>query len=261
MDFLNRQRPLLQEEGIAALSNAYIAQAGLGGVGGVAFQTLVRAGVRRFRLAENGVFDPPDMNRQPGASAATMGKPKLDYYVEWARSINPQVELELYPQGVSVDNIEDFLQGTDVHIGVIDLEKGRDVKEKGAVLCRRMGIPIFTSGAIGFGTLVINYHPEGMGQEEFWNKAMAQDKAGGLLPEAMLEKFHPEIINRVQQGLGQGILSTVSVGANMAGTVLANEVMTYLLQPLGWLGRDAVFAPQYMLIDLAKPVLSVETVE
>lgn len=59
MDFLNRLQPLMRKEGLDILSQAYIAQSGLGGVGGVVFQTLVRSGIRRFRLAENGIFDPP----------------------------------------------------------------------------------------------------------------------------------------------------------------------------------------------------------
>lgn len=259
MDFLNRLRPFMRQEGLDILSQAYIALSGLGGVGGVAFQTLVRSGVRRFRLAENGIFDPPDMNRQPGASALTMGRPKLDVYVEWARSINPSVELELYPQGISVENIEEFLRGTDVYIGVIDMEKGQDVKAKSNELARHMGIPLFTAGAISFGALSVNHHPEGMTPAEFWGKVKGQND--GILPAMITEKFHPEIMERLKQGAMQGIQSTSSVGANMAGTVLANEVMTYLLQPLGWLGREPVFAPRYLVVDLLNLSLTVESVD
>ena len=63
MHFLSRLSPLLRKEGLDILSQACIAQSGLGGVGGEAFQALVRMGVRRFKLAENGLFDPSDMNR------------------------------------------------------------------------------------------------------------------------------------------------------------------------------------------------------
>ena len=261
MDFLNRLRPFMRKEGLDILSQAYIAQSGLGGVGGVTFQALVRSGVRRFRLAENGIFDPPDMNRQPGASGSTMGRPKLDVYVEWARSINPSIELELYPQGISVDNIEEFLQGTEVYIGVIDMEKGQDVKAKSDELARRMGIPLFTAGAIGFGTLSVNYHPEGMAPAEFWSKVKGQGPNDGILPVMIAEKFHPEIMARLKQGVAQGILSTSSVGANMAGTVLANEVITYLLQPLGWIGREPVFAPRYLVLDLLNLTMKIESVD
>lgn len=261
MDFLNRLQPLMRKEGLDILSQAYIAQSGLGGVGGVVFQTLVRSGIRRFRLAENGIFDPPDMNRQPGASALTMGRSKLDVYVEWARSINPAVELELYPQGISVDNIEGFLQGTDAYIGVIDLEKGQDVKEKGAELARNMGIPLFTAGAIGFGAISVNHHPAGMNPEEFWNKAKRNGSNDSILPTIIEEKFHQEIMERLKQGMMQGVLATSSVGANLSGTILANEVITYLLQPLGWVGREPVFAPKYLALDLLNLTMKIESID
>jgi molybdopterin/thiamine biosynthesis adenylyltransferase len=259
VQFLSRLYPLLEKEGLDVLSQACVAQSGLGGVGGVAFQALVRMGIRRFKLAENGLFDPPDMNRQPGASASTMGRPKLDVYVDWARSINPAVELELYPQGISVDNIEEFLQGTSAYIGVIDAEKGQDVKAKSSEVARRMGIPLFTAGVIGFGAFMVNHRPDGMTPGAFWGSFTQEP--GKLFPATVAEKFNPTIIERINLGAMQGTQVSSSIGANMAGTLLANEVITHILQPLGWLNRSPVFAPQYLLLDLASLVLKVESVD
>lgn len=263
MDFLNRLQPFLQKEGLDILAHSHIALSGLGGVGGVAFQALVRSGIRQFRLAENGIFDLPDMNRQPGASKSTMDRPKLDVYVEWAKSINPDIELELYPEGITVDNIEEFLQGTDAYIGVIDAEKGHDVKEKSGKLSARMGIPLFTAGAIGFGALLVNHHPGGMTPAAFWGMAESRgpNDSTSFLPMMIAKNFHPEIRARIKQGIGQGILPTTAVGANLAGTVLANEVITYLLQQLGWLDREPLFAPQYLTIDLLNLSMKIATVE
>ena len=116
MDFRNRLELLIRKEGLDLISDSYVALFGLGGVGGVVFQALVRSGVRRFRLAENGIFDPPDMNRQPGATLCSMGRKKLDVYNDWAHSINPLIELKLNDEGINVDNIEEFLQGTDAYV-------------------------------------------------------------------------------------------------------------------------------------------------
>lgn len=259
MDFLSRLSPLLQKDGLDVLSQAYIAQSGLGGVGGVAFQALVRMGFRRFKLAENGLFDPPDMNRQPGASAPTMGRPKLDYYAEWASNINPSVELELYPQGISVDNIEDFLHGVSAYIGVIDVEKGQDVKAKSSEIARRMRIPLFSAGVIGFGAFMVNHSPDGMTPDAFWGSFTRPE--GNLFPTKVAEKFNSTIIDRINTGARQGTMVSSSISANMAGTLLANEVITYFIQPLGWLKRSPVFAPQYVILDLTSLVLSIESVE
>ncbi len=139
-----------------------VAIAGLGGVGGGAFLALVRCGVTRFRLAENGVFDPPDMNRQAGAFGHTMDRPKLDVSVELARSINPDLQVELFPEGITEDNLEPFLARADVHVGVIDAEKGHDVKAMTPALLEKHGLPMFTCGAIGFGALLVAHEPGGM---------------------------------------------------------------------------------------------------
>ncbi|MFO7596426.1 MAG: ThiF family adenylyltransferase, partial [Desulfocurvibacter africanus] len=91
MHFLDRTAPIMGEDGLAVLRDKTITFAGLGGVGGGAFLALVRCGLGHFRLAENGVFDPPDMNRQAAAFGTTMDRPKLDVYMELARSINPNI--------------------------------------------------------------------------------------------------------------------------------------------------------------------------
>ena len=120
--FRDRTRPILTDEGIDALSKPVVAIGGLGGIGGVMFLAMVRLGIKRFRVSENGIFDPPDMNRQVGAYESTMGKPKLDVYVQLAKDINPDIELELVPEGLTAGNLEAFLKGSDVYVGIIDVE-------------------------------------------------------------------------------------------------------------------------------------------
>ena len=104
-EFLDRTLPILGQEGIEALSTPIVAFAGLGGVGGGSFLNLVRCGVKRFRLSENGIFDPPDMNRQAAAFASTLGHSKIEVYERLAHEINPEVELELFPEGTLVSNL------------------------------------------------------------------------------------------------------------------------------------------------------------
>ena len=259
MDFLHRLRLLIRKEGLDLISDAYVSLSGLGGVGGVAFQALVRSGVRRFRLAENGSFDPPDMNRQPGATLLTMGRKKLEVYAEWARSINPSIELQLFGEGIHVDNIEEFLHGSDVYVGAIDVEKGQDVKDKGAELARQYQIPLFSAGVVGFGALMVNYHPEKMTPAQFWHKALPRGGKDGL--GIYEEHFHPEIVSRLYQGVLAGTVPSTTIGANLAGTVVANEVINYLLQPLNDFSREPLFAPHYLAIDLANFSMRTASVE
>lgn len=248
-DFLHRTRALLGEESLDILQNSLVAIAGLGGVGGAAFLNLVRGGIRNFRLAENGTFDPPDMNRQWGALGSTMGKKKIDVYAQWARQINPNVQLKLYPQGIQVDNIEEFLTGADVYLGVIDLEVGQEVKEKSNIICREKAIPIFTAGVIGFGALMVNQGLGGMSLNEFWQKAAQFSQEPGALPSYLTSNFSSTLTASVEKGLKSGTIPTSSVGGSQAGTLLASETLAYLLKEKILPEREIIFAPRFVCLD------------
>ncbi|GAB6037509.1 hypothetical protein JCM15519_20680 [Fundidesulfovibrio butyratiphilus] len=258
--FLHRSGPIFTEEGFAVLRGKLVALSGLGGVGGGAFLTLVRSGVTRFRLAENGVFDPPDMNRQAGAFGHTMGRPKLDVYVELARSINPAVELDLFPEGVDADNLERFLTGADAYIGVIDVEKGHDVKAMTPALLEKLGLPLFTCGAIGFGSILVAHEPGGMMPEEFWRLVKEKSHGAGPLPSFLGEYFDHAVMERIAEGCKSGILPTTAIGAVAASGLLACEVLVHLLRGTGLADREPVFAPRFALVDFLNQKLVVDDV-
>ena len=247
MDFLNRTRPILTESGLDILGQKEVAFAGLGGVGGGAFLALVRCGMRRFRLAENGVFDPPDMNRQAAAFGTTMDRPKLDVYMELARSINPDIDMRPYPDGITAGNLDEFLEGAHAYVAVIDAEKGDDVKRMTPAMQERHHIPVFTCGAVGFGAIMVNFAPGGMKGDEFWT--LAGPPQGGLLPPAMQQSFSSPVMERVKQGLSAGVVPTTAIGGLAANALLANEVLAYFLADTGLLDRTPVFAPEYVTLD------------
>lgn len=256
-EFLDRTLPILEKEGIDALSKPIIAFAGLGGVGGGAFLNLVRCGVKRFRLAENGIFDPPDMNRQAAAFASTMGKPKIEVYEKLAREINPEVELELFPEGTLTENLERFLDGCDVHVGVIDVEKGADVKAMTPELLKRFNIPLFTAGAFGFGALLVAHHPEKMMPDEFWGLLKEKSNGEGLFPSFVSSRFESTVMKRTELYAKTGKMATTSIGGALSGTLLASEVLAYLLQGTDLVNRDIIFAPKFAAIDLFRGTMEV----
>lgn len=254
-EFLNRALPVFTEQGFKTLENQLVSFAGLGGVGGGAFLALVRCGVTRFRLAENGEFDPPDMNRQAAAFGTTMDRPKLDVYVELARSINPDVELTLFPEGINPDNIEAFLEGADVHVGVIDMEKGAEVKAMTPALLERFNIPMFTCAAIGFGALLVAHEPSGMMPADFWKKVAEKSDTNGLLPSFLSNYFNRPVMDRMVRGKASGIQSTTAMGGLASNTLLATEVITYMLRETGLVSRKPVFAPRFTTVDFMDQTL------
>jgi tRNA threonylcarbamoyladenosine dehydratase len=255
--FLDRTFPILGQEGIVALSTPLIAFAGLGGVGGGAFLNLVRCGVKRFRLAENGIFDPPDMNRQAAAFASTLGRPKIEVYEQLAREINPEIELELFPEGTLAGNLKRFLDGSDVYVGVIDIEKGADVKSMTPEFLSLFNIPLFTAGAIGFGALLVAHHPKGMMPDEFWGLLRKRSTGEGIFPSFVSDRFDRTAMERINGAAKMGKMATTSIGGALSGVLLASEVLTYLLRGTDLVSRDIIFAPKFVVIDLLKPTMEV----
>jgi len=259
-EFLERTFPIFGEEGLAALSNQLVAIAGLGGVGGGTFLNLVRCGVKRFRLAENGIFDPPDMNRQAAAFASTMGIPKIKVYEKLALEINPEVKLELFPEGMTAGNTERYLEGSDVHIGVIDVEKGADVKAMTPELLKKYNVPMFTAGVFGFGAALIAHHPQGMMPDEFWGLMAKRSKSDFLVPAFLTDRFNKTIMKRISSFHNtKGKVATTCIGGALSGALLASEVLAYLLRDTSIVDREIVFAPRFVTVDLLK--LSMEVVD
>jgi len=254
--FLDRTSLILGNEGVDTLSAPLIALSGLGGVGGGTFLNLVRLGVRRFRLAENGLFDPPDMNRQAAAFASTLGRPKIEVYDELARGINPEVELELFPEGLLTGNLERFLEGCDVYVGAIDYEKGADVKAMTPALLKRFNVPLFSAMVFGFGAMLVAHHPKGMMPDEFWG-LVRKRSAGEGFPSFMSGRFGSIITKRMDDSLRAGKSPSTSIGGAFAGAILASEVAAYLLRETDFVARDSIFAPRFIVIDPMRPIMEV----
>ena len=117
----HRTTMLLGESGMARLKGKTVAVAGCGGVGGAVALTLARLGVGGFVLADPGIFDPPDGNRQWAASRAVQGRNKTDVHAELLRNINPDVRLTLFPEGITEQNLERFLAPADLLLDCLDI--------------------------------------------------------------------------------------------------------------------------------------------
>ena len=91
------------------LRRTTVAIAGLGGVGGAHLLGLARLGIGRFRIADFDTFGVHNFNRQAGAFVSTVDWPKAEVMARMARDINPELQIEVFPQGVQPDNLDAFL--------------------------------------------------------------------------------------------------------------------------------------------------------
>ena len=155
------------EEEQQILRGKKVAIAGLGGVGGVHLLTLVRLGVSQFHIADNDTFEVANFNRQVGAMMSTVGRPKIDVLTEMALDINPELQITKFDQGVSDDNVGDFLQDVDLYIDGLDFFV-LDIRQKVFARCYELGIPTITAAPMGMGTALLTFMPEKMSFEQYF---------------------------------------------------------------------------------------------
>ena len=110
-DISERTSLLIGEEGVRVLKDSFVVLTGLGAVGGYVLEGVVRAGVGHIRAVDSDVFSESNLNRQILATKDTVGRPKADVAVERARSINPEIDIEVTRTMVSKETVPDILSG------------------------------------------------------------------------------------------------------------------------------------------------------
>ena len=92
-EFFSRSEALLGSEAMARLKAARVLVVGVGGVGSWCAEALVRTGLGHITLVDDDVVAESNVNRQCPATAATVGRPKVEAMAERLRAINPDCEI------------------------------------------------------------------------------------------------------------------------------------------------------------------------
>ncbi len=148
------------------LRKTRVAIAGVGGVGGNAAHILARTGIGAFTLADPDTFSMGNINRQYGATPAAEGEKKVAVVEREVRQINPDVEMTTFPEGLTVENVERFLDGADVVVDGVDF-LSPDVRKELVDGCQKKGLHSFLCPAFGFGASLVVFSPGGPSYEEF----------------------------------------------------------------------------------------------
>ncbi len=231
----------------ALLHRSCVAVAGLGGVGGHHLMTLTRMGVGRFHLADYDVFEPANINRQAGAAVATFGRPKLEVMVEQALAVNPYLEIQAFPEGLTESNLDAFLSGAHVVLDGLDFFNF-PMRRLLFNRARKRGLYVVTAGPLGFSAAVLVFSPyEGMGFDEYFHildDLSEEDRllhfAMGLAPRPTHLRYMDTSRVSFREKAGPSIASACMLCAGAAAT----ETLKILL------GRGPVRAvPHYIQID------------
>lgn len=133
-------------EGQERLGRSRVLLLGVGGLGSVCAQYLVRAGVGRLVLIDNGRVDLPDLNRQLLYGTQDMGLPKAKVAVNLLQEINPDVEVVGIDQEIIQGQLRGLVGEADVVIDALDSFPTRLMANEA---CCRSGKALVHGGVLG----------------------------------------------------------------------------------------------------------------
>lgn len=214
------------------LRNKRIAVAGLGGVGGSHLLTLTRLGIGAFNISDLDTFETVNLNRQAGASASTLGRPKVDVLAEMATDINPDLNVRRFPGGINAGNVDEFLEGCDLYVDGIDFF-AMDARRLLFDACARKAIPAITAAPLGMGAALLTFMPgcmtfeqyfklEGHSHEEQQIRLMA-----GLSPRLLQASYlaDPSVVDFVNRKV-----PSTSMACELCAGIAATEALKILLK-------------------------------
>lgn len=167
-------------EGQLKVRNLKVGVAGLGGMGSNIAEILVRLGVGCLHLADPDRIEASNMNRQVVANLNTLGQMKVSACMAELLSIEPDLQVKEFPDGIHKDNVDLFVEGLDIVINEIDvLHVDKQILLLEAAMKRK--IPVYTTLVVGLGIHLYKFSPE--------SEYSPRDFLGLLLENQSLEQL------------------------------------------------------------------------
>ena len=110
MNQFSRLLKIMDEETLERFKNAHVLLVGVGGVGGAAFETLLRMGIGHITVVDNDIFEESNLNRQILSNYENIGNLKVMEAKKRALLINPECEVIPIPKYLTKENIRDILK-------------------------------------------------------------------------------------------------------------------------------------------------------
>ena len=143
--FFDRTSTLLGEAAMARLAASRVIVFGIGGVGGWCAEALVRSGIGAIDVVDGDVVEPSNINRQSVASAAAIGRPKVEVMAERLREINPAVAVSARQARFCAETEASFAEAMKGCGCVVDAIDSLEDKRRLARLCEQLGVFMVSS--------------------------------------------------------------------------------------------------------------------
>jgi molybdopterin/thiamine biosynthesis adenylyltransferase len=226
--------PILFQKNIGAvtleeqelLRNSSVAVIGCGGIGGIAFELLVRSGIGKITVVDGDVFDISNINRQTLCNYKNIGKKKAAEAERFAKSINAEIEITAIGKNLDEKNAKQILKGNNAVVDGLDNGFARVIVSRTA---KELKVP-YIFGACertrGYTTV---FSPSGITYEDVFS-----------LPSEG-KRITPEL--KEQLAASQRCDSVLGAVSNLIGSLEAMQTICVLL------GKEFVGAPQFIHVD------------
>lgn len=116
----DRNMDFYSEQDLEKIQKTKILVCGVGGMGGVCVELLVRLGYELITIADFDHFEISNSNRQIHCSNKVLGRNKGEVLKEVFESINPSVKITLLKEGLTDENRVDLVKNHDLIVNGID---------------------------------------------------------------------------------------------------------------------------------------------
>ncbi len=209
---------------IDKLKNKIILVIGLGGVGGHAFESLIRTGIENIIVIDNDKIDITNLNRQALARQNTIGQYKTDIAKKLADNINPNANIKTYQIFLDKNNIDEvFSNKIDFVIDAVDTIETKKLIIK---TCLKEKIPFIS--VMGTGNKM---HPElleisDIRKTEYDPIAKIIRK---MVKEAKIKEKIPVIYSK-EKPIIKGKVGSSAFVPSTAGLIAASYVVNKILE-------------------------------
>ncbi len=223
-----------------------VAIPGLGGVGGAHLTTLARTGVGAFTLADFDTYSPVNINRQYGSDLNSFTQPKLKTMRDRALYINPFLDIRCFPEGVTPDNLDEFLRDVDILVDSLDFFV-QDIRRALFNRALALNIPVITAAPAGCSSSVLVFMPGGMNYDAYFgvnDTTSAVDQLIRFTLGIAPRPTHLRYMDRRFVNLHDRRVPSLDIGCELSAAMTATEVVRLVTT-----GKPSVAVPGSLQFD------------
>ncbi|HWB39390.1 MAG TPA: ThiF family adenylyltransferase [Candidatus Saccharimonadales bacterium] len=244
-----------------ALLETTVAIGGAGGAGYLVGLELARIGVQSFDIADPEDFDDVNSNRVLGVNVKTIGRNKAEVFQEDIFAINPDAKVHIYKDGVTTDNLEEFMHRADIVLDATELS----MPELGTMIARearRREVPVVNVEYVGHAGQGTSFDPHSkmtferfMGIKGGVDAPLDEVADQSINPNRYLAYLPPyadiNTLIAIQEKEGQKAapLPSNMIGAGQAAQIAVSEMVKHVRQGANLKGLAPVFAPSVRWMD------------